>query len=229
MEEQDVPAQDGDDDAVGPLQRDVWLAPDLLLVGVPDGEHDGERHVDEAPVGEADAVEVEALEVLVLVHEPAERAGPSLGQHVRPLEVDGGEAHPRERLRLRAQRRDAVGRGDELDERAAVRVDERAADRHGAAPPVPLGGGGGARVRGGEAEAAGEEERVRERRGGADASRGGGGGGGVVEAGWSELVGGGHGCARGVRPRGALGCAQAVQVATVTRRGRGGAARRVGG
>jgi len=199
------------------LQRDVWVTPDLVLVGVPDGEHDGERHVDEAPIGESDAVEVEALEVLVLAHEAAERAGPSLGEHVRPLEVDVGEAHPRERVRLRAQRRDAVGRCDELDERAAVRVDERAADRHGAAPRA-----GGARLRGrgeAEAEAAGEEERVRERGGGADARSG--GGGGVVEVGWSELVGGGHGCARGVRPHGALG------VATVTRGG--GAARRVGG
>lgn len=138
----------------------------------------------------------------MLAHEPAERAGPPLGEHVRPLEVDGGEAHPRERLRLRAQRREAVGRGDELDERAAVRVDEGAADRHGA-PPVPRGGG--ARARGGEAEAA-EVERVRERGGGADAShRGGSGGGRVVDAGWSEEVGGGHGCARGVRPRGAGG------------------------
>lgn len=153
----------------------------------------------------------------MLAHEAAERAGPSLGEHVRPLEVDVGEAHPRERVRLRAQRRDAVGRCDELDERAAVRVDERAADRHGAAPRA-----GGARLRGrgeAEAEAAGEEERVRERGGGADARSG--GGGGVVEVGWSELVGGGHGCARGVRPHGALG------VATVTRGG--GAARRVGG
>lgn len=155
---------------------------------------------------------MEALEVLVLAHEPTERAGPSLGEHVRPLEVDGGEAHPRERLRLRAERRDAAGRGDELDERAAVRVDEGAADRHGA-PPVPRGGG--ARVRGREAQA-GEEERVRERGGGADASRA--GGGGVVEAVWSEevAVSGGHGCARGVRPRGALGCG-AVQACSVLR------------
>jgi hypothetical protein len=135
---------------------------------------------------------VDGLQVLVLAHEPAERARPPLDEDVRPLEVDGGHAHPREPVRLRAQPRAAVGRGDEVDERAAVRVNEGAADRHGAAARARGGGGGG------PAEA-GAEERVRERRGGAEA--GGGGGGevpGVVEARRSEEVGGGG---HGVRPR----------------------------
>lgn len=119
---------------------------------------------------------MEGLQVLRLPHEPAQRARPPLGEHVRPLEVDGREAHPREGLGLRAQRREAVGRGDELDERAAVRVDEGAADRHGA-PAAVVARGRGVGVAGRGEAGAGGEERVRERDGGAEASGGGGGGG----------------------------------------------------
>ena len=93
----------------------------------------------------------------MLTHEPAEQAGSSLVEHVRPLEVDGDQAHPWERLHLRTERREAVGQGDELDERAAIRVDEGASNRHGA---LRVTRGGGARVWDGEADA-GEEERMR--------------------------------------------------------------------
>jgi hypothetical protein len=72
---------------------------------------------------------VEGLEVLVLAHEPAERARPPLGEHVRPLEVGGRQTQLRKPARLRVQRRPAAGRGDKVDERAAVRVDEGAAGR----------------------------------------------------------------------------------------------------
>jgi hypothetical protein len=48
--------------------------------------------------------------------------------------------------------RAAVGRGDEVDERAAVRVGEGAADRHGGAAAWALGDGGGG---GGPAETTG--------------------------------------------------------------------------
>lgn len=174
------------------MERDVRAGPDLLLLPVADGEDDGERHVDDArAVGEADAVEVQRLEVLVLPHEPPQRARPPLGEHVRPLHVDGGEADARERLRLAAQRRAAPRRRHEVDERAPVRVDEGApdGDGHGAAVVAR------ARARRGEAEA-GEEARVGERGGGAEARGRGGVEAGRDGVGKVEVGGGGHGWAR---------------------------------
>lgn len=83
-------AQNGDGLVVVADKHDPRAIPDLPLLVVVDGQHDGHRHVDNPRpvIIISDRVEMKCLEELRLSHEPAKGAGPTLAQHVDPLEVD---------------------------------------------------------------------------------------------------------------------------------------------
>jgi hypothetical protein len=73
---------------------------------VPDGEHDGDGHVDHPAILAADGIEMKCLEELMLAHEPLQRARPPFAEDVDPFLVDAAQAQPvRQLRRLPPQRR----------------------------------------------------------------------------------------------------------------------------
>nr|GMD79353.1 Calmodulin-like protein 4 [Ipomoea batatas] len=61
---------------------------DPALLGVVNGEHDGNGHIDEGAVVETERVEMKSLEELALSHEASQWASPAFAEDVEPLEVD---------------------------------------------------------------------------------------------------------------------------------------------
>lgn len=109
---------------------------------------------------------MEGLQVLMLPHEPPERAGPPLREDVRPLQVHRREPGRGEPCGGSKQGRAAGGGGDQVDEGATVGVDERApgGGGHGGGGSAAAAAVSGVDGGGGEEERSGRRMRRRRRR-----------------------------------------------------------------
>lgn len=99
-----VLAKDGEGSSSGGDKSNSRGSSNNLFLFISDGEHNGDGHVDKAAIIQAQAIEVQRLEILMLSHEASQGGSPAVGQDMNPFHIDFGDMDLRKCTRFRCFR-----------------------------------------------------------------------------------------------------------------------------